>query len=427
MIGTGVFTSLGFQVMGIKSGFAIIFLWLLGGISALFGALTYAELGSSMPRSGGEYFYLSRIYHRAFGFLAGWISFLVGFAAPVAAASIAFGKYFSTSIDLSPYMPSFISVDFLPKLLAIVVVLLLTFIHSSDKKAGAAFQNIFTTLKILMVIVLIGIGFWFGNTTDISFTADSQAWSDIISPAFAVSIFFVSYSFSGWNAAAYIAGEIKNPSKNIPISLIVGTIIVAILYILLNYVFLTAVPISQLAGQVEVGYLFAGETLGTDGGQVMGGIIALLLLSSISSMVITGPRVTLVVGEDYSLLRWFSIKNKKDIPQRAIIIQAAISVIYILTSTFEQMITFIGFTLNLFTLFTAIGVFVMRKKEPNLKRPYKTLGYPIIPAIFILINLWILVYGLMYKPQEAIAGLVTTAAGLIVYFICEKKQKKINE
>ena len=276
----------------------------------------------------------------------------------------------------------------------------------------------------MIVIVLVAIGFIYGDASIADFALDDNAISDMMSPAFAISLYFVSYSYSGWNAAAYIAGEIENPQRNIPLSLILGTSIVTVLYVLLNYVFMLVIPIPEMAGQLEIGYIFANKIWGTGIGNIMGMIIAVLLLSSVSSMIITGPRVTQVIGEDYSFFKWFSTKTKKDIPQRAIIIQSMISLVYVVTATFEQVITYIGFTLNLFTLFTVIGVLVYRKTHPNVKRPYKTFGYPVVPIIFILIGLWLAIYGVIFRPEESIAGLITTLSGLIVYRFANKKQQQ---
>ncbi len=418
MIGTGVFTSLGFQVIDLSSGFTILLLWFIGGLAALLGALSYAELGAAMPRSGGEYHFLSVIYRPFLGFLSGWVSFLVGFAAPIAAAAIAFGTYFSRSLGLA---------EGGEKWLAIGVILLLTLLHAADKKAGAVFQNLFTTLKIIVIIALIAIGFIFGTRQPVDFGINMQAINDFLSPAFAIGLFFVSYSYSGWNAAAYIAGEIERPEKNIPRSLIFGTLIVTILYLLLNFVFLYTIPMGEMAGKIEIGYLFGNKILGEAAGQIMGLIFTFLLLSTVSSMIITGPRVTQVLGSDYSFFKWFSDKNKKDIPVKAILIQSAIAIIYVITSTFDQVITYIGFTLNLFTMLTVIGLIVYREQHPETKRPYKVPLYPVIPILFIIINLWILVYGLIYKPYESIAGLITSLSGLIIFFISKRSTNTTQE
>ncbi|MFC2096993.1 amino acid permease [Bacteroidota bacterium] len=424
MVGTGVFTSLGFQVLDISSGFSIVLLWLIGGIAALCGALSYAELGASMPRSGGEYFYLSKIYHPGLGFIAGWVSFLVGFAAPVAAASIAFSKYLTQSINFHSFLPETVSASTISSVLAILIIVLISIVHLTNKKTGALFQNSFTTFKVLILVVLIIIGFIYGNTENISFKPDANAGKDIFSPAFAVALYFVLYSYSGWNAAAYIAGEIDRPSRNLPLSLIFGTLIVIVLYVLLNLVFLYAIPINEMAGELEIGYIFGLKIWGTGAGKIMGFIISFLLLSTISSMILTGPRVTQVMGEDYPLFKWLSFKNKRDIPQRAIIIQSIISVIYVLTSTFDQVITFIGFTLNIFAFLTVLGVIINRIKNPDMERPYKTIGYPVIPAIFLIINVWIMAYGLIYKPYESFAGIGVSLIGLLVYFYGKRSINK---
>jgi APA family basic amino acid/polyamine antiporter len=413
MIGTGIFTSLGFQVISLKSGFALLLLWLLGGISALTGALAYSELGTSMPRSGGEYHFLSRIYHPALGFIAGWVSFIIGFAAPTAAAAIALGAYFNAALNLNLTVLT-LGLD---KIIGIFVIIIISTLHASDKVAGALFQNIFTSLKVITLLILIVLGLFSGidQTLDFSVTRDSLL--EITSPAFAISLFFVSYSYSGWNAAAYIAGEIKNPDKNIPRSLLTGTLIVTFLYVFTTYVFLRVIPIRDMTGKIEIGYIFGSQIFGPHTSTVMGLIFSLLLLSTVSSMIITGPRVTQIMGEDYAILKWFAKRSKKEIPVRAIIIQSALSIGYILTSTFEQVITLIGFTLNVFTLLAVIGMMLNRRKKPDSDFVYRVKFYPVVPIIFILINSWIIIYGLIYRPMESLAGIGISLAGLIFYFI----------
>jgi APA family basic amino acid/polyamine antiporter len=420
MVGTGVFTSLGFQVVGLSSGFALILLWVLGGMIALFGALTYSEAGVMFPRSGGEYHYLTSMFHPALGFLAGWISFLVGFAAPVAASAMAMGRYLTSALAL-PERPAGLPLLQTSSWIAIAVVAILTAIHSLDKAVGAKFQNVITIFKVLFIFVLVGLGLALGRSAGLSFAPHGRAIRDILSPAFAVSMFFVTFSYSGWNAAAYVAGEIDRPSRNLPRSLISGTLFVVAAYVLLNFVFLYVVPLPELSGKIEIGYVFADKVFGSAGGRIMGGTIAFLLLSSVSAMVIAGPRISRVIGEDYRLFRWLSRTTKKDIPVVAIVVQGVLSVVYIVTSTFDQVIVFIGFTLNLFTFLTVLGVMIMRRKRPDLPRPYKTLGYPVVPAVFLLIHVYILVYGLLYRPKESLAGIGITLAGLAVYAICRKK------
>jgi len=418
MIGTGIFTSLGFQVMALSSGMSLLFLWLLGGVSALIGALVYAELSTALPRSGGEYNFLSVLYHPSLGFLAGWISFIVGFAAPTAAASIALGAYLKAAYD----MPAIFMGIRIEKYIALIVLILITLLHSTNKKAGAHFQSIFSTIKIITILGLIILGLFASNNQQLDYSFSSKAFSDILSPAFAVSLFFVSFSYSGWNSAAYIAGEIKNPRKNIPISLIAGTLIVTSLYVLITYTFLKVIPINEMTGKIEIGYLFGDQIFGANGAKTMALIFSFLLLSTVSALTLTGPRVTQVMGEDYPGISWFRKLSRKDIPARAILIQAALASVYILTSTFEQVITYIGFTLNLFTMMAVFGIFILRTKFKETKSAFRMKLYPVLPAIFILINLWILVYGLIYKPFESFAGILTAAAGLLFYYLLDKKK-----
>lgn len=419
MVGTGVFTSLGFQVKSLSSGLAIILLWMLGGLMALAGALTYSEAVVLMPRCGGEYHFLSRMYNPAVGFLAGWISFLVGFAAPVAASAVAFASYFKRllSPELINRGDHLIAGLTSTKILALVVVVVFTTIHAVNKIAGAKVQNLFTTINVSIIFFLIAAGLKYGGQSSVSFALDSTALKNILSPAFAIAMFFVSYSYSGWNAAAYIADEVTNLKRNVPLSLIAGTALVMVMYVLLNFVFLYTVPISEMAGRVEVGHIFAARIFGQQGGMIMSGLISLLLLASVSSMVIAGPRVSMVMGEDHHLFRWLSQKSSKDIPFLAIIIQGFFSVIYILTSGFERMIIFTGFTLNLSTFLTVLGVIIMRYKHPKIEREYKAWGYPLTPLFFLAFQSWIIIYGLLYRPKESLAGILITLSGLIFYYL----------
>jgi APA family basic amino acid/polyamine antiporter len=399
MVGTGVFTSLGYQLLGLSQPFSIVALWTLGGIISFCGALAYSELGAAMPRSGGEYHYLSRIYHPFVGFLSGFVSSTVGFAAPVALAAITLGEYLSNVFPASS-----------PTLSAASVVLAISLLHSTSVKVGSRFQNIFTLIKVALIITFI-MGGWTTPMQSAFPTFEAQTFSsELLSPAFAVGLFFVSYSYSGWNAAAYLAGEIKQPERSLPRALLVGTLVVTILYVLLNQVFMRCAPFDLMRGQNDVAFFPATAIFGDAGARVVSGIITLLLLSSISSMVMAGPRVMQVMGEDFPSLAALS-RLHGGIPKTAIYLQCSISLLFILTSTFEQVITYIGFTLNLFTFLTVLGVMILRKKEPNLPRPYKTWGYPVTPLLFLAFSLWLLSYGLYQKPLESALGLATLAIG----------------
>src|SRR5881398_862138 len=292
IIGTGVFTSLGFQVADIHSGFALLMLWIVGGLAARCGALCYGELSAALPRSGGEYQFLSQIYHPAFGFMAGFVSATVGFAAPIALAAMAFGKYFVGVFGIGS-----------PVLLSFVVVWVVTAFHLGNLQVGSAFQNLSTLVKLLLIGALIVTGLFVHTKQPISFLPGPGSGIAIFGAPFAVALVYVMYSYSGWNAAAYITGEIKKPEKNVPRSLLVGTGLVIVIYVLLNAVFLATTPVQEMKGQLQVALIAGKHIFGTDGGRVAGAVICLGLVSAISSMTWIGPRVSMSMGEDHWLLR----------------------------------------------------------------------------------------------------------------------------
>jgi APA family basic amino acid/polyamine antiporter len=359
MVGTGVFTSLGFQVVDIKGGFALLMLWVIGGVVALCGALSYGELAAALPRSGGEYHYLSRIYHPTVGFLSGWVSAMVGFAAPAALAAMALGKHArSVWPGLHPQA--------LP-----VVVLALTAVHATSRRAGSRLQVLVTAVKVLVLVAFVGLGLVVAVPQPLSFGPSAGWGEELLSPAFAVSLVYVSYAYSGWNAAVYATGEVREPQRTLPRILLTGTALVMALYVALNFVFLYSTPIAKLVGQAEVGFVAATELFGTAGGRLTGGLIAALLVSTISAMIFVGPRIVQVMGEDLPPLRAMAHVSSRGVPVRAMLLQTALTLVFILTATFEQVLLYAGFVLNLFTFLTVLGLFIMRWRQPDLPRPYR--------------------------------------------------------
>ena len=424
MIGTGVFTSLGFQLLNTTNVSSIMMLWLFGGVIALCGALTYAELGAAMPRSGGEYHYLSEIYHPSVGFLSGWISLLVGFAAPVALTCMALSSY---ACRLFPVIN--------PKWLALGVLTLITLVHTRNLRFSGSFQNVFTIIKVIIIVAFIVCGIVLpGQPQD--YSAQTFSAKDVFNPGFAVGLIWVYYAYSGWNASTYMASEIENPKRNLPRSLILSTLVVTVLYLLLNYVFLYSTPMADLTGQVEIGLISARNIFGNNIGNLMGLIISILLLSSISSMVFMGPRVAQVMGEDHRIFRFLSYKDKKGVPIAAIGFQYAISFLLIITNSFEMITKYTGILLSFCSLLTVAGVFVHRRKFPDLKRSYKTLGYPITPIVFCVLIVWSIVY-LVYEDYVktfvthdqpvmwmTLMSLLTLLSGVVIYLINKKITKK---
>ena len=415
MIGTGVFTSLGFQLLDIQSGFAILLLWALGGLIAVCGSMTYAELGSALPRSGGEYNFLTEIYHPSAGFISGWISATIGFSAPTALAAITFSTYLLT------IFPE-INNDWLRKIIACSLIVILAFIHSSNRKSSGGLQMIFTVMKVGVIILFcFGAILFAKNIQPVSFSPNNNDISTIFSGSFAVSLIYVSYAYTGWNAATYLSSEIERPQKYLPLILISGTTIVTVLYILLNFVFLSVAPIEDMQGKIEIGFIAAQSAFGGSVANFTGLVLSLLLISTVSAMTIAGPRVLQVIGEDFKVLNILSRKRKDGIPSTAIYIQSLIAIIFILSSSFESILVFAGFTLALNSFVTVIAVFVLRSKQPNLPRPYKTFGYPFTPLIYLALTGWTLYFVIINRPIEVLFSLGIILSGLIFYYISNRK------
>ena len=405
MVGVGVFTSLGFQVSDIPSGFSLLLLWIVGGVVAICGAFCYAELATMFPRSSGEYNFLRRIYHPAFGFVAGWLSATVGFAAPIALAAMAFGIYFKSIIPGAP-----------PLLLGFCITWLAALVHLGGVKFGGAYHNAWTALKLALIVVFIIAGFAFGDVQSISFAPSAADLTYIAGAPFAISLVFVMYSYSGWNAATYIVGEVREPARNLPRALFAGTAIVVVLYVALNAVFLITTPMKELAGQIDVAIVAGKHVFGGLGGRIVGAVISLGLVSSISAMTWIGPRVTMTMGEDVPLLRLFSRKSKRDAPAIAIIFQLVISNLLLLTQSFEAVLDFIQFSLTFCSFFAVLGVIKMRITHPNLARPYRAWGYPVTPLIFLGVTFFIMYYLVVNRPLQSLAGFAMMSAGLVIYY-----------
>src|SRR5665213_588741 len=408
MVRVGVFTSLGFQVPTLTSGFSLILLWVVGGVVAFCGATCYAELAGMFPRSSGEYNFLLRSYHSAFGFMAGWLSATVGFAAPIALAAMAFGEY------AKPLLPG-VS----PLVLGLGVTWIVTMFHLSGIRYGSAFQSISTVLKLVLIVVFIVAGFAAGSPQPIRFTPAVSDFSQILSAAFAINLAFVMYAYSGWNASTYIIGELHDPARTLPRALFSGVAIVLLLYVGLNAVFLYSTPVEKIAGQIQVATIVGDHIFGPLGGRMVGGLICFGLISSISAMMWIGPRVTMVMGEDFSLLQIFAHRSKHGAPSFAIGFQLVVASLLMLTQSFEAVLEFIQFSLTLCSFFTVLGVIVLRYTQPKHVRPYRAWGYPVTPILFLSVTGFMLYYLLVSRPAQSLAGVLLMLAGLVLYAIAQ--------
>lgn len=425
MIGVGVFSTLSFQVHSLNSPFAILLLWLVGAVVALLGALSYAELGAALPRSGGEYHLLGRIFHPSLGFTAGWVSLVAGFAAPIAAAAMAFAAY------LGKVLPA---IDAHRGWIACVIVTLISLIHAWRIGAGARFQVAATILKIALMLALAIAAFFTPAVAGVSFAPAPGDASLIMSSAFAVSMVYVSYAYSGWNAAVYIAGETKDPQRTLPRALAVSTLTVGVIYLLVNYAFLRVVPITEMLGvnpfaendasmvskELAVGFLAGQHIFGDGGARIVGLLIALCLVSTISAMVLTGPRVLSTMAQDYSALKALEPAPTKP-PALALGVQWLAIVLLVMSASFETVLNYIGITLSLFASLTVAGLIVLRIREPGLVRPFRCPGYPVTPILFLLVNAWMIYYLGAQNHKALIASAVTISVGFLIYFVIAKK------
>lgn len=406
MVGTGVFTSLGFQLMDIESGFVLMLLWAVGGVIAFCGAMSYAELGAALPRSGGEYNFLGRIYHPAAGFVSGWISATVGFAGPTALAAITFASYLGAAVPGVPV-----------KAVAIGLVVALTLVHATHRRASGGVQVAFTAIKVLLIVGFCLLALVLAEGAQpVTFAPSAGDGALVASGAFAVSLIYVSYAYTGWNVATYLSSELESPQKHLPRVLGGGTLIVIVLYLALNYTFLHVAPIDAMRGKVEIGYVAAEYAFGGNGARIMGVILALLLVSTVSAMIIAGPRVYQVIGQDHRVFARLARTNRHGVPAFAIYAQGALTVLFIVTSPFQFILLFSGFTLALNTFAAVAGLFVLRWRQPDLPRPFRAWGYPVTPVVFLALTGWTLVFVLVDEPRAGLLGLAVVALGLVFYY-----------
>ena len=407
MVGTGVFTSLGFQIGPLPSPFVILVLWALGGVVALCGAMSYAELAAALPRSGGEYHYLSRIFHPALGLMAGIISVFVGFAAPIALGAMAFGKYVAAAFPGVPPLAS-----------SVGVAVALALVHGTSLKVSGRFQVVATGLKAALILFFIAAGVCLAHGAD--FRPKSGDMALVLSPGFAISLMFVMYAYSGWNSAVYIAGEVRSPGRTIPRALLSATLAVTVLYVAMNAVFLASAPPAELAGKVEIGQIAARHLFGDGGGRIMACVIAAGLVAALSALTWAGPRVAQTAGEDFSALGWFACKS--GVPRRALIFQTLIVLILLASSSFEAVLIYAEFAMVACSCLTVLGLLVLRMREPSLSRPFRCPWVPAVPLVFLGIGLFSLAYTLVERPVQALAGMATMGAGAGLYFLVRRNR-----
>ena len=433
MVGTGIFTTSGFIMEELGNPQTMLVCWFVGGVFALCGALCYGELGATFPRAGGEYVFLRESFGKGVGFLSGWISLIVGFSAPIAAASIAFAAYLFRSFSLTPGLEiplSLLGVSIAtisaPSMVAIGAIIIFSLVHYHSLLIGSRIQNGLTIFKIGLIIVFVAAGLSVGQGSIDNFS-QSLDIGLVFQDKFAVSLIFISFAYSGWNAAAYLGGEIKSPRKNIPLALFTGTFLVMCLYLLLNVVYIYALPANEMSGILEVGAKSAVSLFGDEISRYFSGAIAVGLLSVLSAMIMTGPRVYYAMSKDRVFFGLFGRVNRvRRTPAYSIFLQAGIAGIMVVTASFDNLLVYIGFTLSLCAVLTVVGMVLLRIKQPALVTKYRTFGYPVTPFLFILGNLWIIYFSIKSRPITSLFGLGTIGLGLLVYLYFSHKERQGN-
>jgi APA family basic amino acid/polyamine antiporter len=401
MVGTGVFTTGGLMLGELPSGWVVLGVWVAAGLLALSGAAVYAELGAMMPRAGGEYVYLTRAFHPAVGFLSGWVSLIVGFAAPMAAGALAFGGYVH---GLLPGVPA--------RAAALVLVVAVTALHAREVKRAGAIQAAFTALVIAVIVVFVVA----------ALGAPALDWSRLgarAAPgaghggagALALALVYTAYAYFGWNAAAYVAGEISEPGRTLPRALVGGTALVTLLYVALNAVFIAAAPRAALAGQVEVGQVAARALFGPHGGTLLSALIALALGGSVSALAMTGPRVMHAMASDGAFFGALARTSPRGAPAPAVLLQGALAAVGVVTAAFDRLLVYAGFTLTLSAAATVLGAFVLRRRQPDAPRPHRALAWPWSGFAFLALALFMIGLAVRERPLESLAGLATLAVG----------------
>lgn len=410
MVGVGVFTTSGYLLADLGRPFWVLLAWLVGGMIAVFGALSYGAIARRMPESGGEYYFLSRAIHPLLGFLAGWVSLLAGFTAPIAAAALALDAYSRYAFGVTG--PS--------ELIATGTIVIAALMHGVRLGYGVWIQNLAVGLKIVLIITFVVIG---ASKLPVSVSPEMTAPEEAFNfGAFAVALVWISFAYSGWNAAVYVGSEVRQPQQTLLWSLVFGTCIVIATYLGLNAVFVYAAPIDQLANRAEIGAIAAQAIGGDELRRIASGLVVLALFTSVSAMLMAGPRVYARMAEDGLFPRLFT--STGDVPTAAVVLQAGLATLVVWISQLRELLGYIGFTLGLSTILTVIALVSLRWREGPERVPIS--GYPWIPLVFALATLITSGFMLLREPLEALLGLATITSGIPIYYFLRRRQSLIK-
>ena len=409
IIGSGIFMVPATVAMFTGSSSLFFMVWIAGGIVSLFGALSVAELGAAMPRAGGQYVYLSEAYGPVWGYLYGWSAVAVINTASIAAVGVAFSEYLRFFFPIT---------DVSIKGIAVATIVLLTIINILDVKSGARFQNLFTISKLgaIFGIIILGLVMEGGSNQNLSPFFSDQSFTELVGPL-GLAMVSVLWTFDGWIFITYVAGEVKNPGRNIPLSLIFCMLIVVTIYLLLNYVLIYTLGFTGMNGSDLVVSDAASVFLGNKGAAIVTLIILISLIGANNGFVLTSARINYAMAKDKLFFYQASqIHPRFKSPSNALIIQCVWASLLTFTGTFNQLITYIIFASWIFYGMSAGAVIILRNKKPDMERPYKTPVYPWIPIIFILFAIFLTINTIMEAPRDAAIGAGIILAGLPMYY-----------
>lgn len=429
-VGNGIYTGLGFQLLTISHGFTILMLWAIGGLCALCGALSYAELASRLPHSGGEYYYLSKIYHPALGTMAGVITLLAGFVAPIALASMAFGKYLQACFPACN-----------PLLASLLLVTVVTIAHLFNLTFSAVFQDVITVFKLALIAIILYLGFRYFTITPTILLPSSASIKELLQPNAGAALLFCFYAYSGWNATIYIADDVAGSRRTVGLSLVIGTLLVVCIYLLINTFFLLAAPMDELRGRLDIVTIAMTHLIGQTGSCLMSVLIAGSLVAGVSGMIWVCPRMTQVMGKNLPALSWLSRVSSTNVPLHAILLQYVLIIIVLVTSSFQVLLVSTQVAILLCSLLGVLGIVVLRYRESKIKKtqPEQIITdqgiqcdnrqgfscplYPLPPLVFAVISIVALAYTIKTCPHDAAIGLAIIILGLALHPLFSFKEK----
>jgi APA family basic amino acid/polyamine antiporter len=426
MIGTGIFTTTGFLAGDLGTVPLVLLIWVVGAVCALAGAFCYSELGINFPSSGGEYVYLTEAYGPTWGFMTGWASFFAGFSAPIALAALAcsdYAGYFFPALKQANALHLFGSGEWEFKIggaqiFASSLVIVFTALNCFGVRRTANVQNVLTSLKVLVIVAFIVLGFAFGHGSADHFSQPALRTSTTpLFSQFAISLFFIYLSYSGWNAATYVAEELRQPARTLPMALAIGTILVAVLFCGLNLLFIYASPLEQMKGVLAVGSLAASHLFGPAVAGIFSAAMAVSLLATVNAMVTIGPRVYFAMAKNGA---FFSAAARVDprwhTPVAAIVAQGICAVVMTMTP-FVNLMFYIGCTLNFFAVMSVASLFIFRRRSGWSKLPVVNFAFPLMPSLFIIVGIWMTILGVRFRPGISAIAALTIAAGAVAYHL----------